>query len=98
LALDACGLVSFLDEARLVDVGDRVGVGEAAGGEGEELGGEVVGVDPGEDEESAVVGDEVEVVFSLVGGPPIQRSRGPRLQAAAPKPRRARSRPSVRAT
>jgi len=68
-AWESVGVDKGLEQDGSVGVSGGPVVGEAAGGEGEELGGEVGGVDPGEDEESGVVGDEVEMVLSLLGGP-----------------------------
>ena len=44
-------------------------VGELAGGASKDVGGEVFDVDPGKDEEAGIVDHEVEVAFSLLGGP-----------------------------
>ena len=62
---------------------------DAAFGQSEEMGGEVLGSDPGEDEEAGVVDDEGEARLSLVVGPYDEGILGATFQAEAAKPRQA---------
>ena len=66
-------------------------VGEGAGGEGEQVGGEVRDAGPGQDQEAGMIDDEGEVAQAGGGVPADEAVTG--ADFAAEKPSRARGRP-----
>jgi len=94
------GKARLLDEGfeqdRPISVAGLPVIGQSAAHQGEDARGEVLALDPRQDEEACIVHDEVQVALSLIFRPTDELIRGLTFQALAPKPKAATMWPAAR--